>query len=126
MTVRIPDPLKRREVLYGESPAESLVEHGKAYEEEGKIDEALQFYTYAKDAEGLRRVKRKAIETGNAFLLKAVARELPDEVGEDDWKMLITSAEKLGMELYAEQGRKALEGHLEALEPEEKRGQGKA
>ncbi|MHC4915336.1 MAG: hypothetical protein ACYTGB_07570 [Planctomycetota bacterium] len=126
MPVQIPDPLKRREVLYGETPPEVLVEHGKAYEEEGKIDEALQFYTYAKDAEGLRRVKVKAIEMGDAFLLKAVARELPDDVGEADWQSLITNAEKLGKELYAEQARKALEGQLEALEPEEKRGQGKA
>jgi hypothetical protein len=127
MPPELPDPLNRREILYGpDTGTEKLVEYARAYEEAGKVDEALQFYTQAGDRDGLARVKNRAIDSGDAFLLKAVARALPDLVDEGDWKSLIASAEKLGKQLYAEQARAALEGHLEALEPEEKRGQGKA
>ncbi len=127
MPAELPDPLHRRDILFGiNTPKEVLVEHGRAYEEAGKLDEALQFYTEAADREGLERVKTKAIETGDAFVLKGVARTMPELVGEGDWKRLIARAEALGKELYAGQARAALEGHLEALEPEEKRGQGKA
>ena len=127
MPVEIPDPLRRRDILYGaDTPKEVLVEHARAYEEADKLDEALQFYAQAADRQGLERVKTKALEAGDAFVLKAVARAMPELVGEDDWKSLIARAEALGKELFAEQARGALEGHLEALEPEEKRGQGKA
>jgi hypothetical protein len=127
MAVELPDPLKRRDILYGSNtPKETLVEYGAAYEEQGLIDDALQFYSEAKDQAGLKRIKTKALDVADAFLLKAVARALPELVSEDDWKQMISVAEKLGKELYAEQARAALEGHLEAMEPEEKRGQGKA
>ena len=126
MAVELPDPLRRREILYGDTPKETLVAYGLAYEEAGRIDDALQFYVQAADRQAVGRIKNKALDAADAFLLKAVARAFPDMVGEGDWKMLIASAEKLGKELYAEQARKAIEGHLEALEPEEKRGQGKA
>ena len=127
MPVQLPDPLKRRDILFGvDTPKEVLVEYARAYEEADKLDEALQFYAEAADRPGLERVRAKAIETGDAFILKAVARAMPELVAEGDWKSLIARAEALGKELYAEQARGALEGHLEALEPEEKRGQGKA
>ncbi len=127
MAVTLPDPLKRREILYGtDTPKETLVEYGAAYEEQGRIDDAMQFYSQAGDEAGLKRIKTKAFDVGDAFLLKGVARALPELVSEDDWKQMVSVAEKLGKDQYAEQARAALEGHLEALEPEEKRGQGKA
>lgn len=127
MPVELPDPLKRRDILFGaDTPKEVLLEYARTYEEADKLDEALQFYAEAVDRPGLERVKTKAIEAGDAFILKAVARAIPELVAEADWKSLISRAESLGKELYAEQARGALEGHLEALEPEEKRGQGKA
>ncbi len=127
MPVTLPDPLRRRDILFGaDTPKEVLLEHARAYEEADKLDEALQFYAEAADRPGLERVRAKAIEAGDAFILKAVARAMPELVAEADWKSLIARADALGKELYAEQARGALEGHLEALEPEEKRGQGKA
>jgi hypothetical protein len=127
MAVEIPDPLRRREALYGpDTPPETLVEYAAAYEQRGRIDDALQFYVQAGDQAGLRRMKSKALELGDAFLLKALARAEPGMVDEQDWRNMVAAADRLGKELYARQARAALEGHLEALEPEEKRGQGKA
>jgi len=127
MALNLPEPLKRREILYGASTSrEALVDYGAAYEEQGRLDDALQFYTQAEDQAGLERIKAKSLEVGDAFLLKGVARARPELVSEEDWKQMIEIAERLGKELYADQARAALEGHLEAMEPEEKRGQGKA
>ena len=127
MAVKLPDPMRRRDILYGsDTPPETLAEYGEAYEQLGQFDEALQFYSQGRIMDGLKRMKAKAHELGNAFMMKVIAKSAPELVGEDDWKNLIDAAARLGKEAYAAQARAALEGHLEALEPEEKRGQGKA
>ena len=127
MPPQLPDPLERRQVLYDpEADPAELIEFGRAYEQAGRFGDALQFYIEAADRPGLERVKARALETADAFLLKGVARAVPELAGEEDWKALAARAEELGKELYAGQARAALEGHLEALEPEEKKGQGKA
>lgn len=123
----LPKPLRRREVLYGpNTPPEELVRLGRAYEQEGRLDDALQFYEQARDREGLGRMKTAAVKDGNAFALKRVAKCLPELVAQADWEALIARAEAAGLSLYAEQGRAALAGHLEAAEPEEKKGLGKS
>lgn len=119
-TAGIPDPLKRREILYGGTSKESLLAHARAYEEAGRCDDALQFFEQAGDRQGLERMKQKAHEIGDAFMLKRIAKAMPDLVGPADWEAMVRRAEELGKTLYAEQARQALTGHLEALEPEEK------
>jgi hypothetical protein len=127
MAVKLPDPLKRREILYGvTTPPEALVEYGMAYEEAGRMDDALQFFEQAKDAKGLGRVKEHALEAGDAFMLKRIAKAMPDLVAPADWERMAKHADELGKVLFAEQARQALAGHLEAAEPEEKQGLGKA
>jgi hypothetical protein len=123
MALELPKPLKRREILYGpNTPPEVLVDYGRAYEEKGFLDDALQFFEQARDREGLERMKAAALRDGNAFALKRVAKCLPELVTPADWEALIARAEEQGLALYAGQGRAALAGHLEAAEPEEKQG----
>ena len=127
MAVRLPAPLKRREILYGvNTPPETLVEYGLAYEEAGRMDDALQFFEQAKDAKGLGRVKDFAFKNGDAFMLKRIAKAMPELVAPADWERMAKRAEELGKALFAEQARQALAGHLEAAEPEEKQGLSKA
>jgi hypothetical protein len=127
MAAQLPKPLKRREILYGPiTPPETLIELGRAYEQEGRLDDALQFFEQARDRAGLERMKAAALRDGNAFILKRVAKCLPELVTPADWEALIAKAEELGLALYAEQGRAAIAGHLEASEPEEKKGLGKS
>jgi hypothetical protein len=126
MGLTLPEPLKRREILYGpNTPPGVLLDYGRAYEEAGRPTDALQFYVQAGDRDGLDRVKATAVKNGDAFTMKAVARAMPDLVGESDWRTLIDRAGQLGKELFAAQAKAALEGQLGALEPEEKSGQGK-
>ncbi|GEM_PF-533614 len=123
MAVKLPNVLERREILYGQNtPKHTLVEYGMAYEERARLDDAVQFYVQAGDEAGLGRIKAKAMDIGDAFLLKAVAKAAPKMVSGDDWRALIENAERLGKNLYADQARAALKGSLEALEPAEKRG----
>ncbi len=125
MAVRLPDPLKRREILYGEGVSpETLVEYGQAYEDAGRMDDALQFFEQARDRKGLERMKSHAFKTGDAFVLKRVAKVMPELVAPGDWEQMVRRAEELGKNLFAGQARQALAGHLEALEPEEKQGLG--
>jgi hypothetical protein len=127
MGVRLPEPLKRREILYGvTTPTETLIEYGQAYEEAGRMDDALQFFEQAKDQKGLARMKVHAFKIGDAFVLKRIAKVAPEMVTPADWEQMVKRAEELGKNLFAEQARQALAGHLEALEPEEKQGLGKA
>jgi hypothetical protein len=127
MAVKLPDPLKRREILYGAStPPEALVEYGLAYEEAGRMDDALQFFEQAADRKGLARMKDHAFATGDAFVLKRIAKVAPDMVAPADWERMVKRAEELGKAFFAEQARSAIAGHLEAVEPEEKQGLGKA
>jgi hypothetical protein len=122
----LPDPLRRRDVLYGpETPPEVLVEYGQAYEDAGRMDDALQFFEQARDRAGLARLKAYAFKVGDAFILKRIAKASPELVTPGDWEQLVQRAEGLGKTLYAEQARQAIAGHLEALEPEEKQGLGK-
>jgi hypothetical protein len=126
MPVELPEPLRRREILYGpQTPPETLIEYGKAYEEAGRIDDALQFFEQARDRAGLERVKHQAFQAGDAFMLKRIAKAMPEMVTPADWEQMASRAEALGKQLYAEQARQALAGHLEAVEPEEKQGLGK-
>ena len=127
MAVQLPDPLRRREVLYGPGiPSEVLVEYGQAYETAGRMDDALQFFEQARDRAGLARMKAHALKIGDAFILKRIAKAIPEMVTPGDWELLVKCAEGLGKTLYAEQARHAIAGHWEALEPAEKQGLGKA
>ncbi len=127
MAVNLPDPLKRREILYGvNTPTETLVEYGMAYEAAGRMDDALQFFEQARDPKGLKRMKDHAFKAGDAFVLKRIAKVAPEMVAPADWEQMAKRAEELGKALFAEQARQALAGHLEALEPKEKQGLGKA
>ncbi|HOX05658.1 MAG TPA: hypothetical protein PK280_04575 [Planctomycetota bacterium] len=127
MAVNLPDPLRRREILYGvDTPAATLSEYGQAYEEEGRFDDALQFFEQARDAKGLGRIKEQAFKLGDAFMLKRIAKAMPEMATPADWERMAKRAEELGKNLFAEQARQALAGHLEAVEPEEKQGLGKA
>jgi len=109
MIRRLPRPLRRRDILYGvETPAEELVEHAGLYFEENLVFDAADFFARAKDRPGLARVKARAIEMGDAFLLHVVQQALPELVSDADWKDLGDRARSLGKDAYA--ARAALGG----------------
>lgn len=107
MAVRLPRPLERREILYGQStPRDRLLELAEAYLAKGLLFDAVEFYAAAKDREGLAKIKAIAIKEGDAFLLRRVHETMPSEVSSADWQALEASARALGKELYAERASK--------------------
>ena len=103
MARSFPRPLARRQVLYGTgTPGEKLVELGHAYLDEGLLFDAADFFSEAHDREGLKLVKARACETGDAFLLRQVEQAWPELVSKADWEELARSARSLGKPVYAE------------------------
>ncbi|MHC4199002.1 MAG: hypothetical protein ACYSU0_03360 [Planctomycetota bacterium] len=103
MARRLPRPLARRDVLYGvHTPKEKLVEFADAYLEEGLLFDAADFFVEARDRDGLSRIRKAAIESGDAFLLWRVKGSMPELVSKADWDELARIARSLGKPVYAE------------------------
>jgi tetratricopeptide (TPR) repeat protein len=99
---KLPDPLKRRDILYGKNtPAEVLREYGDLYLHEGKPNDAVEFFGQACYKEGLQRIRQMAIEEGDLFLFSRAAEFLQEEISPEDWKKLGKKALEQGKYLFA-------------------------
>jgi hypothetical protein len=99
---KLPDPLKRRDILYGQNtPAEVLREHGDLYLREGRPNDAVEFFGQACYKEGLRRIRQMAMEEGDLFLFSRAAEFLQEEVPPEDWRKLAKKALEKGKLLFA-------------------------
>jgi len=102
----IPNSLARRHLLekkISESHALSLAE---AYLEADRPSDALAFLVRAGASEKLAEMRKRAIEAGDAFLLRAVCDALRVEASPSDWRRLGDVAESSGKMLYAEEARR--------------------
>ena len=99
---KLPDPLKRRDILYGKgTSAEVLREHGDLYLHEGKPNDAVEFFGQACYKEGLQRIRQMAMEEGDLFLFSRATEFLQEEVPHDDWRKLGKKALEKGKYLFA-------------------------
>ena len=99
---KLPDHLKRRDVLYGQNtPADVLREYGDLYLHEGKPNDAVEFFGQACYKEGLQRIRQMAIEEGDLFLFSRATEFLQEEVSLEDWRTLGTKALEQGKHLFA-------------------------
>ncbi len=76
---KIPGPLERRLLVernLGEARALQIAE---AYLAEGRSVEAVDFLRIGNAADRLRELRRQAVESGDAFLLRAVATATGEE-----------------------------------------------
>lgn len=84
-TSKLPDPLKRRDILYGkDTPAEVLREYGDLYLRDGKPNDAVEFFGRARHTEGLRRIRQMAMDEGDLFLFSRAMEFLQDEVSPEE------------------------------------------
>lgn len=103
MARRLPRPLARREALYGiHTPRETLLSLADAYLQEGLVFDAADFFAQARDRDGLSHIRKRAIEMGDAFLLRRVEESMPELVSKSDWGDLARSARSAGKTVYAE------------------------
>jgi len=129
---RLLHPIEKRDLINAKDANPEVVKaYGQLYWDAGRFSDALDFFLAAGDADGLVRVKARAIEAGDSFLLhrlEATALRLgsgpPNAVGgrpegtrragalsveRADWLRLAEQAEKLGKASVAEIARQRSE-----------------
>ena len=99
---KLPDPLKRRDILYGKNTsAEILREYGDLYLQEGKPNDAVEFFGQACYKEGLQRIRHMAIEEGDLFLFSRTTEFLQEEVSPEEGRKVGKKALEKGKYLFA-------------------------
>jgi len=121
------NPLKKGLLLYGDASQEprsaaALVEYGNAYQEAGRPNDALDFYSQAGYEEGIEEIARGAQQEGDYFLFHRAAVLTGKEPETGDLKALAENALKKGWLVFARQafeaagdkkGIKRVEGELD-------------
>lgn len=83
----LPDPIARRDLLHDPKRSEGeKIAIGNAFFESGRFSEAMDFYSFLRNAEGAQRIRKLAIDQGDAFLLGRSAEVLGEAVAADDWR----------------------------------------
>lgn len=82
-------------------PPEEASRYGDLFLDAGKLAQAMMFYERSRDPERLARIKKIAIQTGDAFFLYAVGRLAPDLVTPEEWKAAGDRAFEVGKFLFA-------------------------
>jgi len=108
---RLLRPIRKRDLINAEEVnPEVLRAYGELYLEAERYSDSLDFFLRAEDAEGLRNIKRHALEVADNFLLHRLARSGMVQVTKDDWQALARKAEELGKPSVAEAARAHSEG----------------
>lgn len=113
-SMKLPDPLSRRHLLEGTLEASKALALAKAYLEEGREVEAVDFLAAARaGAEGEAEVNEEArsalhglqdtaLELGDVFLMRIASGALGEETPQKTWQALADVAKNLGRERDAE------------------------
>lgn len=100
-TSKIPDPMSRRYLIERDLEAAEALAIAEAYLAEGRAPEAIVFLAKAGAGDRLAALGEQAIEQGDAFLLREVARATGREPSAQQWLSLSEAAESSGHLLYA-------------------------
>jgi len=102
MPSSLPSVVERRALLFGK---ESMKADHKAlaekYFEAGRLLDALEFFFMANHEAGIDRIRQKAIESGDTFLLDQIERVTRNEESLDSWRKAAVAAEKKGKLAFA-------------------------
>lgn len=106
MAKKLPDPLARRHLLERDLPEAQAIATAEAYLEEGRSIEAIDFLANAGASERLAQLRVVAVESGDPFLLRSIARATREAPTHDEWVALAAAAEASGKDVYAEDARR--------------------
>jgi tetratricopeptide (TPR) repeat protein len=83
--MKLPDCLKRRDILYGTDTSEKDAEHyGYLYLEAGRHNDAVEFFGRARCIEALERLRQTALAQGDFFVFARAVEFLElEDIGED-------------------------------------------
>ncbi len=76
---KIPGPLERRHLVERNLGEPRALQIAEAYLAEGRSIEAVDFLRIGDATDRLRELRRQAVESGDAFLLRAVATATGEE-----------------------------------------------
>jgi hypothetical protein len=101
----LPDVKEKTKRLYAKdaTPA-SLSAQAEQYLAAGWLADAIDFFDRAKDVKGLEKVMARAIEEGDAFLLRRCLKCLGKEDKDGEWGRLAEKALELGKLMFAREG----------------------
>ena len=106
---RIPDPLERRHLIERDLPPAHSQRIADEYLEQGRDLEAAEFLQKAGAEERLAEMRERAVQSGDAFLLRGIARITGVAPGRDEWAALAEAAAAAGKDRYAEDARRQAE-----------------
>ncbi|HOX43998.1 MAG TPA: hypothetical protein PK668_10395 [Myxococcota bacterium] len=101
----LPDVKEKTKRLYAKdaTPA-GLSAQAEEYLAAGWLSDAIDFFDKARDVKGLERVMARAIDEGDAFLLRRCLKCLGKEDKDGEWGRLAEKALELGKLMFAREG----------------------
>jgi len=106
---KIPNALERRVLIEKQTSDARTLQIAEAYLAEGRIVESLDFLAKADAPERMAELRAGAVESGDVFLLKAVARAMAEPPTREEWSAIAQSAEAAGRELDAANAKRQLD-----------------
>ncbi len=107
--------LEKRDMLNRPAvSAAQLLKWGRRYEEEGLINDAIDFYEKAGSSESLENLFDLALREGDAFIYARVMKALGRQAPADEWICLGKKAAELGKDAFAREAFKR--GGMETAE----------
>ena len=106
---KIPNPLERRHLLERDLQASKALDIAEAYLQEDRSIEAVGFLVKAGATEKLEALLEAATESGDLFLMRAVATGLKITPDSAHWKRLAVAADAAGKSEYAATARRQAE-----------------
>ncbi|MBM4270628.1 MAG: hypothetical protein FJ139_00480 [Deltaproteobacteria bacterium] len=86
---KLPDYREKQRILYiDKRPEAELITYGNAFLEEGKVSDALEFYTVANDITGLEKIRDIAESSGDVMLYQNALKALKRNPTEKDWNSI--------------------------------------
>jgi len=105
----IPNPLDRRHLVEKDLSAAQALEIAEAYLAAGRSVEAVDFLGKARARDRLAELRSLAIESGDVFLLRAVARAMEEPAARAEWSAIAEAANAAGRQLDAAEARRQLD-----------------
>jgi len=106
---KLPGALDRRHLIERDHTPAQAQRYAEAYLAAGRDCDAIEFLVQAEATEGLDALRAKAIEVGDAFLLRSVLRATEGSATSQQWRSLADAAARAGLDRYAADARQMAE-----------------
>jgi hypothetical protein len=106
---KIPNPLERRHLIEKDLSDAQALETAEAYLAAGRFVEAVDFLAKAHARERLAELRSQAIEAGDVFLLRGVARAMKEPPARTEWNAIAEAAAAAGKDRYAVEARRQVD-----------------